>query len=355
MSKLNKLKSIIKEFDIDMAYISYPKSVFYFTGFNCNPHERYYGLFLTKTKNILLVPELEYNRAIELVDDDIKVVGYKDEEKAFDKINSLLDDKVKKVALEYSNLTLKREEELSASFNYEIKFNIDKYIIELRKVKDDNEVIKIKKACELSEKALDIAKNNMKEGITELELKAIIDFEMKKLGVENMAFDTMVLFGENASNPHGISGDRKLKRGEFALFDLGVEFEGYASDITRTIAFGDINEKDRKIYNIVKKANMEAISKVKEGMKFKDLDKIARDIIEEEGYGEYFTHRLGHGMGIDVHEFPDVSASSEEIVKKGMVFTIEPGIYIPNGVGIRIEDDVLVTESGVEVLTKYEK
>ncbi len=182
-----------------------------------------------------------------------------------------------------------------------------------------------------------------------------IEFEMKKKGAEKMAFDTMVLSGPKTASPHGTPGERKIQKGDFILFDLGVVYEGYCSDITRTVAFGEPSEKQREIYETVKKAEQTAIDMIRPGVKARDLDKAARDVITEAGYGEYFTHRLGHGLGISVHEFPSVTGTNEMELEEGMVFTVEPGIYHPEITGVRIEDDVVVTSDGVEVLTKFPK
>ena len=170
-----------------------------------------------------------------------------------------------------------------------------------------------------------------------------------------MSFDTMVLSGPKTASPHGKPGDRQIQKGDLVLFDLGVIYKGYCSDITRTVAFGEPSDKQKEVYETVRKAEQAAVDAVRPGIKAMDLDKIARDIITGAGYGEFFTHRLGHGLGISVHEFPSLTGNNEMALMEGMVFTIEPGIYDPNITGVRIEDDVVVTKDGVEVLTKYPK
>lgn len=170
-----------------------------------------------------------------------------------------------------------------------------------------------------------------------------------------MSFDTMVLSGPKTASPHGKPGDRKIQKGDFVLFDLGVIYEGYCSDITRTVSFGKPSDAQKDVYETVRQAEQAAVDAVKPGVRAMDLDKIARDVITEAGYGEFFTHRLGHGLGISVHEFPSVTGTNEMELIEGMVFTIEPGIYDPSITGVRIEDDVVVTKDGVEVLTKYPK
>lgn len=170
-----------------------------------------------------------------------------------------------------------------------------------------------------------------------------------------MSFDTMVLTGANSASPHGVPGQTKVQKGDFILFDLGVVIDGYCSDITRTVAYGDIDDRKKEIYDIVLKSQLTAIEASRAGVSCADVDLTARNIIAGAGFGEYFTHRLGHGLGISVHEYPSITETNPLILEKGMFFTIEPGIYIPGTAGVRIEDDVLITDNGAEVLTKYPK
>jgi Xaa-Pro dipeptidase len=165
----------------------------------------------------------------------------------------------------------------------------------------------------------------------------------------------MVLTGVNGASPHGTPGQTKIQKGDFVLFDLGVIVDGYCSDITRTVAYGDINDKQKEIYDTVLRAQLAAIEASKPGVISANVDLTARKIISDAGYGEYFPHRLGHGLGIGVHEYPSLTETNELPLEAGMVYTIEPGIYVPNVAGVRIEDDILVTKNGVEILTKFPK
>ena len=160
---------------------------------------------------------------------------------------------------------------------------------------------------------------------------------------------------EIAASPHGTPGERKLVKDEYVLFDLGVIYNHYCSDMTRTVKFGTPSEEAQTIYNIVLEAETNAIEAIRAGVPLQDIDKIARDIISDAGYGDYFPHRLGHGLGLEEHEYQDVSSTNSNLLEAGMVITIEPGIYVPNVAGVRIEDDILVTENGYEILTHYDK
>src|SRR5690606_243844 len=226
---------------------------------------------------------------------------------------------------------------------------------QLRMFKDADEIARLRKACALADYAIEAGCAEIREGKTELEILAAIEYELKKKGVQKMSFDTMVLTGANSASPHGVPGQTKVQKGDFILFDLGVVIDGYCSDITRTVAYGDIDDRKKEIYDIVLKSQLTAIEASRAGVSCADVDLTARNIIAGAGFGEYFTHRLGHGLGISVHEYPSVTEKNSLVLEEGMVFTIEPGIYLPGIGGVRIEDDILITGQGAEVLTKYPK
>ncbi|APT75219.1 hypothetical protein LN42_01530 [Marinitoga sp. 1137] len=231
----------------------------------------------------------------------------------------------------------------------------EELLLELRRTKSMEEVEYIKKAVEIAEKALQETLDTFKLGMTEKEFAAKLEYNMKIFGSDTYAFETIVASGPRGALPHGIASDKTINKGELVVIDFGAYANGYNSDITRTIAIGEISEKHREIYEIVLKAQKAAVAGVKPGLAYSEIDKIARDIISEAGYGEYFSHGLGHGVGLEVHESPRVSKLSTETSQPGDIITIEPGIYIPGEVGIRIEDDVLVTEDGYELLTTFDK
>lgn len=224
-------------------------------------------------------------------------------------------------------------------------------------VQTESKVAKIKKAIEVSEKAYLELLGFIKVGISELEVKAELERLQYEYGAEKMAFDTIVAASENACEFHHISNDTKIKDGDILMIDFGCVYEGYHSDITRTIFIGQENKEDAKqvellkIYNIVNVALEKAILEVKDGATCKQVDFAARSVIEQAGYGENFPHSTGHGLGLEIHEAPRISYKSDEVLKEGMVVTIEPGIYIEGLGGVRIEEDVLVTKDGCEILT----
>jgi len=228
-------------------------------------------------------------------------------------------------------------------------------ISRLRTVKTEWEIEKIQKAQQIAEKAFDEILNFIHEGVTEREISLMLDNTMYKNGAEAMSFETIALAGKNTSMPHGVPSDYTVKNGDFVLMDFGAVYDGYHSDMTRTVCVGKPTEEMEKVYNIVLEAQLEALSAVKSGITGKQLDSVARDYISDRGYGEAFGHSLGHGVGMEVHELPNASHRSEAVLKPNNVITIEPGIYLPDKFGVRIEDFVVVTENSCRNLTKCPK
>ena len=226
---------------------------------------------------------------------------------------------------------------------------------ELRIIKDEEEIELMRKAGSIAMKALKELEKDMVPGVTELELDRKLEFLIRKHGGQKGSFDAIVVSGKNGSLPHGKPTDKKLQNGELLTIDFGALYKGYCSDITRTFHIGEItDEKLLDIDKVLREAQILGKKAVKPGVTTGDIDKICRDYITEKGYGEYFVHSTGHGLGIDVHELPNVTQSkgfSRELFE-GMVITVEPGIYIPEFGGIRVEDDILVTKDGYEVLSK---
>ena len=225
----------------------------------------------------------------------------------------------------------------------------------MRIIKTADEIEKIKAAQLIAEKAFDEVLNFIKPGVTEKEIALTLDFYMLRNGAEALSFDTIALSGKNTSLPHGVPSDKKVCGGEFVLMDYGAVVDGYHSDMTRTVCVGSPSEKMTEIYNIVLKAQEESLNGAKSGMEAKQLDKIARDIIASAGYGENFGHSLGHGVGMEIHEAPNASPSSDEILRENMVVTVEPGIYIPNEFGVRIEDFIVIKHENSLNLTSCNK
>ena len=264
----------------------------------------------------------------------------------------------KSAAIESETMTVK---ELSSyrHFFREIEFvttdDLSNAINEMRSIKDEEELSCIKKAQEIAETALEELLPFIRPGVTEREAALELNRLMFAHGAEDLSFDTIVLSGTNTSMPHGVPSEKKIQEGEFVLMDFGAVWNGYHSDMTRTICVGQPDEEMRKVYDIVLKAQLAGISAAKAGITGSQLDAAARDIIAEEGYGEYFGHSLGHGVGLEIHEKPNASPNYKLPLSSGAVVTVEPGIYIAGKFGVRIEDFVILNENGCENLTKFNK
>ncbi|MFH1891423.1 MAG: aminopeptidase P family protein [Candidatus Zixiibacteriota bacterium] len=226
---------------------------------------------------------------------------------------------------------------------------------DLAMVKDKDELSSIKGAVRISDIAFERILGIMKPGVREDEIAAELEYQMKMLGSSKPAFDSIIASGYRAALPHGIASSKKLKRGEFVTLDFGATYEGYVSDITRTVVIGKATTRQKRIYDIVAKAQLKAISVAKAGISCQKVDAAARKVIYKAGYGKKFGHGLGHGIGLVVHELPRLSPEANGILQPGHVVTIEPGIYIPNWGGVRIEDDVVIRRNGCTVLNKAPK
>ncbi len=235
--------------------------------------------------------------------------------------------------------------------NVKARFNTAANIVEsVRSSKDSSEIAVIRAAARIAAQALKQTRRYIKPGITENELAGMLDFQIRKLGATN-SFDTIVAFGPNASRPHHQPGRRKLKQRDTVLIDFGAKYKGYCCDITRCFTVGKATSFYKKAYNVVQQAQAAAIKTVKAGVEIGRVDAAARDFINSSGLPVY-GHGTGHGLGLEIHELPFLKAESKGKLKAGQVITIEPGIYIPGKLGVRIEDDILVTETGSKILTR---
>lgn len=224
-----------------------------------------------------------------------------------------------------------------------------------RMMKDADEIRMMRESSHLNDKVIEGVINELREGMTELEVGQIYGRIAKELGATGVSFQQLVCFGANCAEPHHVSDHTTLKKGDSVIIDVGLVLNDYCSDMTRTVFFGEPTEEMKKVYEIVEKANAAGRAAVKPGLPMKVFDRAARQVIEDAGYGEYFIHRTGHGIGLEVHEHPDNSAVSEIIAQPGMCFSVEPGIYLPGRFGVRVEDLVAVTEDGCETLNEYTK
>ncbi len=346
-----RVKSVQGMLEVNQAALVTDEiSIFYFTGF---PHSEGY-LFITADESYLLV-DFRYIEAAENSVKSSKVVIFSN---PFETVNSLISaNNISEILLENDKVTLSSYKSMQDNINAKLVDNntLSETIKALRLVKSEDEVEKLKKAQNIAEKAYLEVLDIVKPGITERQIALELEYRMKKYGAERIAFDLITVTGKKTSLPHGVPSDVEVKNGDFITFDIGAVYEGYHSDMTRTIVVGDASDEQKKIYDIVLKAHLEGLKAVKAGVSGYDVDKVCRDIITEAGYGEYFGHGTGHGVGLEIHEEPRVSPKGETILKPGMVITVEPGIYLPDKFGVRIEDTVLVTDDGYETFAHIPK
>ena len=233
--------------------------------------------------------------------------------------------------------------------------NTDDTIDALRRIKTEDEKSRILKAQAIAEKAFDRILDFIKVGVTEREIALELDFFMLKNGAECVSFETIAVSGKNSSMPHGVPSDKKIENGDFVTLDFGAVVDGYHSDMTRTVAVGEISSKQAEVYETVLSAQLKSLEALRAGVSCFDADAAARDVIRNAGYGKYFGHGTGHGVGIEIHEAPRLSPKNDAILKAGDIVTVEPGIYLPDEFGVRIEDMAFITENGFENLTKSPK
>lgn len=322
----------------------------YFTGFSSEDAV----LIITKNGAVYL----DDGRYIEAAQKEIDVCEVRLLKNLSEQIPEILKEfSVKKIGVEQSRISLQRFKYLKKilkDFSVCSSDKSEKIINGLRAKKSEKELEKIIKAQRISERAFDYILKEFAIGKTEKEMALLLDFFMLKNGADAPAFETIFISGENTSKPHGVPTDRKIQNGDFITMDFGAEVDGYRSDMTRTVAVGEISDEQAKVYNIVLNAQLNALDKAKIGVKCADVDKAARDMIKMSGYGEFFCHSTGHSVGIEIHESPSCSPKSKAVLEKGNVMTIEPGIYLPEKFGVRIEDMVYIDDTTLN-LTKAEK
>ena len=346
----NKIEKENKE--IEGFLVTNLKNLYYLTGFDGE------GSALITNRNNYLLTDSRYTEQAEKESSNFKIITDDPKKKnarvlAMKKI--IERNKINKIAFESIDLNYADFIKYSESFQ-SVEFLPTKNIVEqIRMLKDKEEIIKMKKAAQITTESLKEVFEIIEPGVRELEIASELAYTMRKKGAQKEAFETIVVSGERSSLPHGKPSEKKINQGELIIIDVGANYHSYNSDITRTIIIGRENKKQKKIFSIVSDAQKASLEFLKPGVKCKEVDFVARDIIAKKGYGKYFGHGLGHGVGLDIHEIPRVSSNDDTILLPGMVVTIEPGIYLPEVGGVRIEDSVLITEEGYEILTWFPK
>lgn len=349
-ARLNRIMNQMKVEGLDQIIITAPNSLYYLFDEMFHPGERMLAFYInTKGHHAMIVNAL-FPSAKELSTD---VLFYDDTEDPVEILNGLLIDGNFGVDKEWPSHFLVKLMKKRPDLAIEIGSGA---VDTPRMMKDDHEIQRMKEATAVNDRCMEMVVEQLKKKDTsEAELQQMIGEFYASLGTVELSFSPSVCYGENGAVPHHSPGTKMPEENGAVLIDMGGRTQGYCSDMTRSFHYGEPSERYKMIYDLVLQANLAGIRAVKPGVKLSEVDGAARGVIEAAGYGQYFTHRTGHGIGIEVHEFPDVSSVCDLVLEEGMTFTIEPGIYLEGEFGVRIEDVVLVTKDGCEVLNTYPK
>ena len=352
--KINRVSNLINkmnEQNLEQILVTSPPDLFYLTGKWFHPGERMIALYINSNGNHKFI----VNKLFPIYEDlGVEILWYTDTDNPINLLSTVVN----------KNKTLGVDKNWPSHFLIKLmENNIGKAFVNsspildrLRMIKDEEEIKLMRKSSEINDKVMLELWSVLEEGKSEKYYGAILKEIYEKNGANDFSFSPIIATSPNGADPHHGTGNDLLKKGQSIVLDIGGIYNSYCSDMTRTIFFKEEPTKEHElIYNTVKIANQNAIDVVKPGVKFSDIDKAARNYIENAGYGEFFTHRTGHSIGIEDHDFGDVSSINHDAVKEGMIFSIEPGIYLKDNIGVRIEDLVLVTKDGCEVLNKVSK
>ena len=348
IERANRILRSLDGLGVRQMLITDPMSIYYLTDVYVQPFERFFGLLLRVDGNHVL-----FLNKLFFVPQDVGIekVWYSDTDPVAEIVAKYLDHNSPLAVdkdLTARHLLPLMEKKAAASF-----INGSPAVDYTRGIKDAEEQKKMIAASEINDAAMAQFKTLIHDGVTEAEAAGKMLEIYRNLGAEGFSFSPLVAFGANAADPHHEPDDTVVKPGDCVLFDVGCIKDGYCSDMTRTFYFKEVSEHYREIYHIVRRANEAAEALIRSGVRLCDIDAAARDLITKEGYGPQFNHRLGHFIGLKEHEYGDVSSGFDWPVQPGMIFSIEPGIYLTGDTGVRIEDLVLVTEDGVKILNRY--
>lgn len=349
-SRLEKLKTLIANENCDAFIVDNPLNIFYLTGLNLSlgflmignenskiiVDSRYYEA--CKKESIIDVELLVGNPLEQVLNNNffphLKTVGFDSQSTSFEKYQT------------YKKILSKKK----------IKFNpLTNLVLQLRTLKDEEEIKVLKEAAELGSKGFDFVCSLLKENITELEVAMELEIFWKRKGSKGLAFDPIIAFGKNSSMPHYRPQNIKLKFGNPVLIDIGVNLNFYHSDMTRVVFLGNPSDKMKEIYYVVKEAQEAALELCRPGQSIDVIDAKARKVMKKQDMDQYFTHSLGHGVGLEIHELPMMRSKNKQMLEEGMVITIEPGIYLPDIGGVRLEDTIVIKKNGYINLTNRSK
>jgi Xaa-Pro aminopeptidase len=349
-NRIKKLQKMLPEENLDFLLVTFLPHVRYLSGYSGTN-----GMILLSLKSSLFLTDFRYKGQAKEQVRNMKVTTV--ERDLFSSLSDvpLLKGKRIKLGLEADHVSCQVYRRLKSLLPDCLLVPTERIVETLTVKKDSGEIEKIRKAVRITDRAFSEILGYIKPGVKELDIAAELEYKMKRHGSSSPYFQTIVASGRRAALPHGVATGKRIKKGELVTMDFGAVLDGYTADMTRTVVVGKASKKQKQVYDLVLRAQKHAISKAKSGMKACDLDKAARSVIKRAGYGKYFGHGLGHGIGLLVHDNPAVNPTNQLRLEPGMVITIEPGVYIPNWGGVRIEDNILITQRGCQNLTRSPK
>lgn len=345
-----KAQALLEEKELDAVVVTSPHNFYYFSGTWLDSNERLQAIVISRTGHATVIVHEMFEKQV-MPQKHLQRVFWQDGDNSIKLLASLLPAEGK---VSIDNLWPSGNLIQLITVTDKLAFLTgDQILATLRVIKDDTEIKLLKESGYLADQVMDGLANFLKPGVTEREAAEELQRLFKQKGVDQLSFEAIVAFGKNGAVPHHEPDDTILRQGDTVVIDMGGIKDRYCSDMTRTFVIGEPSEEIQKVYEVVRRAQDEAVKAIKPGMLRKEVDQVARDMITKAGYGEYFTHRTGHGIGMEIHEEPYLAGTSDQPLTVGMVFSIEPGIYLPEKFGVRIEDIVVVTENGAERLNNY--
>ena len=350
MSRFDKIAALLDRQQLDAILITSEPNRLYATGFSSSA-----GAAVITRSNHYFITDSRYIEAASKKIDGCQILENTRTAPVLTLVENILQEhKVQRLGYEDERTTVREYQALSQKLSAQLVPASD-LLTEVRTAKDQQEIDTLITAQRIAEKALTEVLSFIRPGRTEKEVAAFLQYQMLLGGAEKMSFDPIVVAGPNSSLPHGVPTDRPLADGDFLTMDFGCIYNGYCSDMTRTVAIGHVTEEMERVYNTVLQAQLAGIAKVRPNVPGKIIHNAAAQVIADAGYGEYFRHGFGHGLGIELHEMPGAGGNSETPLPVGTVLSAEPGIYLPDRFGVRIEDVIVITESGCMNITKAPK
>ncbi|WP_243523922.1 Xaa-Pro peptidase family protein [Bacillus pseudomycoides] len=344
-SRIKKIQEQLDQYGIDGLLITKKENRQYATGFTGSA-----GVVLLSATEAVFITDFRYVDQAKTQVQEAEIIMHKGnmEQEIANQTTRL---NIQKLGIEENNMTLKQYSSLKKYTNIEL-VQVSELVETIRAIKEESEIETIKVAARIADEAFQHITGFLKPGVSEFDVRDELEFFMRKQGASSSSFNIIVASGVRSSLPHGVATNKMIENGDMVTLDFGALYNGYCSDLTRTIAVGSYSKEFEKIYDIVLEALKRGTEAIRPGESAKTIDDVTRNYITDHGYGEYFGHSTGHGVGLELHEPLRLSQESKAILQEGMVVTVEPGIYIPNWGGCRIEDDIVITKDGYEVITQ---